>query len=270
VAVPFTTRQRLRSAVAGMATLSALSSCVVGPNYEAPRISLTAFHSTAPDDQETSGVRPKLDSWWTDFHDSLLTQTIQEALAQNLDLAASLDRVEQARAAEADHAAVRISIAAAVADSYGNAQEITVADNLPGQAIFSRSCAGCRGSNGVSQLTPLATLTGSRAVNDPGAANALRAIFYGERDYKNMMPALGAAPSDDNIANVVNYITSRFGTKPSTLTPAAVGHGLPMNAQREPWRIKTKIRWSRHMDAKEKFQQIRYKEIASTILLTAE
>lgn len=99
MAAPFTARQRLRSAVAGMATLSALSSCVVGPNHEAPRISLTAFHSTAPDNQETSGVRPKLDSWWTDFHDSLLTRTIQEALAQNLDLAASVDRVEQARAA---------------------------------------------------------------------------------------------------------------------------------------------------------------------------
>jgi outer membrane protein TolC len=82
-----------------MATLSALSSCVVGPNCEAPRISLTALHSIAPDNQETSGVRPKLDSWWTDFHGRLLTQTIQEALAQNLDLAASLDRVEQARAA---------------------------------------------------------------------------------------------------------------------------------------------------------------------------
>jgi hypothetical protein len=44
-----------------MATLSALSICVVGQNYEAPRISLTAFHSTAPDNQQTSGVRPKLD-----------------------------------------------------------------------------------------------------------------------------------------------------------------------------------------------------------------
>jgi mono/diheme cytochrome c family protein len=91
--------------------------------------------------------------------------------------------------------------------------------NLPGQAIFSRSCAGCHESNGVSQLTPLATLTGSRAVNDPSGANALQAIFYGERDYKNMMPAFGAVLSDDDIANVVNYITSRFGTKPSTLTP---------------------------------------------------
>jgi mono/diheme cytochrome c family protein len=106
--------------------------------------------------------------------------------------------------------------------SSGNAQEITVADNIPGQAIYSRSCAGCHGSNGVSQLTPLATLTGSRAVNDPSGANALQAIFYGERDYKNMMPAFGAALSDDDIANVVNYITSRFGAKPSTLTRAAV------------------------------------------------
>jgi mono/diheme cytochrome c family protein len=104
----------------------------------------------------------------------------------------------------------------------GNAQEVTLADNLPGRAIFSRSCAGCHGSNGVSQLTSLATLIGSRAVNDPSGANALQVIFYGERDYKNMMPAFGRALSDDDIANVVNYITSRFGTKPSTLTPAEV------------------------------------------------
>jgi NodT family efflux transporter outer membrane factor (OMF) lipoprotein len=68
----------------------------VGPNYQPPKLSLTAFHSTPSDRQETGG--PRLDSWWTDFHDSLLTQTIQEALAQNLDLAASLARVEQARA----------------------------------------------------------------------------------------------------------------------------------------------------------------------------
>jgi outer membrane protein TolC len=97
MASPFTTRHRMRSAVAGVATLSALTGCVVGPNYKAPQISLTAFHTTASDNHETD--RPMLDSWWTDFRDGLLTQTIQEALAQNLDLAASLDRVEQARAA---------------------------------------------------------------------------------------------------------------------------------------------------------------------------
>jgi outer membrane protein TolC len=92
-----TTSQAMRSAIAGMAMSCALSGCVVGPNYQQPEMSLTAFHSTPSDRQETG--RPRLDSWCTDFHDSLLTQTIREALAQKLDLAASLERVEQARAA---------------------------------------------------------------------------------------------------------------------------------------------------------------------------
>jgi outer membrane protein TolC len=189
VAVPFTTRQRLRSAVAGMATLSALSSCVVGPNYEAPRISLTAFHSTAPDNQETSGVRPKLDSWWTDFHDSLLTQTIQEALAQNLDLAASLDRVEQARAAAREAGA---------------------------------------------QLYPTGQLTAQAAGADAQAAEA---------DQAAVRISIAAAVAD-------SYLQVR---------------GYQSRLQLAKDQVAT-----RHMDAKEKFQQIRYKEIASTILLTAE
>jgi hypothetical protein len=88
---------RVCRTIAGMAMSCALSGCVVGPNYQQPEMSLTALHSTPSDRQETS--RPSLDSWWTDLHDSLLTQTIREALAQNLDLAASLERVEQARAA---------------------------------------------------------------------------------------------------------------------------------------------------------------------------
>jgi mono/diheme cytochrome c family protein len=104
----------------------------------------------------------------------------------------------------------------------GNAQANTAADALPGQAIFRRSCAACHGSNGVSQLTPLATLTGSRAMNDPSGANALQVVFFGERDYKNRMPAFRALLSDSDIANVVDYVTSRFGTEPATLTPAAV------------------------------------------------
>jgi mono/diheme cytochrome c family protein len=104
----------------------------------------------------------------------------------------------------------------------GNARANTAADALPGEAIFRRSCAACHGSNGVSQLTSLATLTGSRAVNDPSGANALQVVFFGERDYKNMMPAFRDLLSDSDIANVVNYVTSRFGAQPATLTPAAV------------------------------------------------
>ena len=36
------------------------------------------------------------------------------------------------------------------------------------------------------------------------------------------MPGFGAAYSDAEIAAVANYVTGRFGTKPSTITPAQV------------------------------------------------
>ena len=41
---------------------------------------------------------PALDTWWEGFGDPELTRILQRALDQNLDLAASLTRVEQARA----------------------------------------------------------------------------------------------------------------------------------------------------------------------------
>jgi mono/diheme cytochrome c family protein len=99
----------------------------------------------------------------------------------------------------------------------------TTAGNLNGQAIFDRSCAGCHGSNGVSSLTPLATLTGAEAVNDPTGANVIQVIFFGEHSYKSMMPAFGHALSDSDIADVTNYVTSRFGATPSVVTPGQVG-----------------------------------------------
>jgi hypothetical protein len=42
---------------------------------------------------------PPLDTWWEGFGDLELTRIVQRALDQNLDLAASVARVEQARAA---------------------------------------------------------------------------------------------------------------------------------------------------------------------------
>ncbi|MGT2493492.1 TolC family protein [Cupriavidus basilensis] len=45
---------------------------------------------------------PALDSWWTGFDDPALTRIVQRALDQNLDLAAALARVQQARAVAAE------------------------------------------------------------------------------------------------------------------------------------------------------------------------
>jgi NodT family efflux transporter outer membrane factor (OMF) lipoprotein len=61
--------------------------------------SLDAFHSASAIEARQAPPAPPLDTWWTGFHDPTLTIIIQRALAQNLDLAASLARVQQARAA---------------------------------------------------------------------------------------------------------------------------------------------------------------------------
>ncbi|MBV8604885.1 MAG: TolC family protein [Pelomonas sp.] len=51
---------------------------------------------------------PRLGDWWLGFDDPVLTALEQRALAQNLDLAAALARVDQARAAAQDAGAARL------------------------------------------------------------------------------------------------------------------------------------------------------------------
>ncbi|HEY9102826.1 efflux transporter outer membrane subunit [Chitinimonas sp.] len=76
----------------------ALAACAtVGPDYAAPKDAMPEhFHG-----QSVGGANAqplKLDLWWTQFQDPALSRIIERALAQNLDLAAALARVEQARA----------------------------------------------------------------------------------------------------------------------------------------------------------------------------
>lgn len=79
---------------------SILAGCAVGPDYQTPSVQLNAFHNAAAvTARKTSSTPPALDQWWLGFNDPELTKVIQRALTQNLDLAAALARVEQARAA---------------------------------------------------------------------------------------------------------------------------------------------------------------------------
>jgi NodT family efflux transporter outer membrane factor (OMF) lipoprotein len=72
--------------------------CVVGPPYEGPPATqLHGFHS-APTTQQ-GGAPVTLDTWWEGFDDPVLTRIVERALHQNLDLAAAIARVDQARAA---------------------------------------------------------------------------------------------------------------------------------------------------------------------------
>src|SRR5215471_9879331 len=72
--------------------------CSVGPKYKAPATPMRPFHNPAPMRADGASA-PPLDTWWEGFGDPDLTRIVQRALDQNLDLAASLTRVEQARAA---------------------------------------------------------------------------------------------------------------------------------------------------------------------------
>lgn len=90
-----------------------------------------------------------------------------------------------------------------------------------GKRVFEGACASCHAWSGAGALVASAQLTGSRAVNDPSAANVAQMIINGAgspgrgRPY---MPAFGSAYSDTEIAATANYVTSRFGSKPSRIT----------------------------------------------------
>lgn len=80
----------------GLAAL-ALSGCEVGPDYHAPHSGLAPFHNAAL--VAPGGPVKSLDVYWRGFEDPVLEYLVQQALAQNLSLAAALARSQQARAA---------------------------------------------------------------------------------------------------------------------------------------------------------------------------
>jgi mono/diheme cytochrome c family protein len=94
--------------------------------------------------------------------------------------------------------------------------------NPHGRAVYEGACAGCHGWSGLSSNLPKATLTGTRAINDPTAGNVAQVILRGGQrhtsDESVYMPNFGAAYSDSEIASVANFVTERFGAKGSNLS----------------------------------------------------
>jgi len=95
-----------------------------------------------------------------------------------------------------------------------------------GKQVYEGACAGCHGWTGISPVIPLATLTGTRSVNDPTGNNVAQVIIAGaQRHYaidSDNMPAFGSTYSDAEIAGVANYVTARYGAKASDLTAESV------------------------------------------------
>ena len=97
-----------------------------------------------------------------------------------------------------------------------------VTSNPRGKMVFEGACVSCHGWTGESSISPMATLTGAWAVNDPGATNVAQIVIAGTKRHTpegaTSMPAFGDAYSDDEIAAVANYVTARFGSKASQMT----------------------------------------------------
>ena len=88
--------RNLRMLVGSLLLTTSLTACAVGPDYVAPKQDLAPFHNVVANSTENA---PQLDRWWGGFKDPMLAKLVQQALEQNLDLAASIARVSQARAA---------------------------------------------------------------------------------------------------------------------------------------------------------------------------
>jgi len=102
--------------------------------------------------------------------------------------------------------------------------------DVRGRQIFEQACASCHAWSGVSPLSPEATLTGLRAINDASGANVAAIVIAGQPGSGSgqlSMPAFGSAYSDTEIAAVANYVTARFGASGSRLSAADVSKLRP-------------------------------------------
>ncbi len=98
-------------------------------------------------------------------------------------------------------------------------------DNPMGKRLFEGNCASCHAWNGNGALVQEAQLTSNRAVNDITATNVAQMILNGagtSTSGRPYMPSFASAYTDREIASVANYVTARFGSKPSTITPTQV------------------------------------------------
>lgn len=91
-----------RGVVAALGILAVLAGCTVGPAYRRPQMATpSAYIEAVPSAVAAPGAADaSLSHWWDRFNDPTLTDLIDHALANNLDLQAAASRVREARLQE--------------------------------------------------------------------------------------------------------------------------------------------------------------------------
>ena len=95
---------KLRPTLATAAALALAAGCSVGPDYHRPGVTVPTSFGELPTSRPTTGPTSSavdLAHWWEALHDPELDGLLRRAAAGNLDLAVAVDRLQQARTAEA-------------------------------------------------------------------------------------------------------------------------------------------------------------------------
>jgi len=112
--------------------VAGLAACTVGPDYEAPSIDLV---SRFAEGGGASAGDVALDRWWEGFDDATLNALANRGLAQNLDIATAVERINQAQAAlRATGAAALVTGDLSVDSIRAKSQSGTIATQSSGSA----------------------------------------------------------------------------------------------------------------------------------------
>jgi mono/diheme cytochrome c family protein len=125
----------------------------------------------------------------------------------------------------------------------GHSSTAVAAQSPNGAQIYANSCAACHQPNGAGKDEQFPPLAGSEWVTGP-EGRIIRIVLHGltgEIDvegqlFSGLMPPLGAALKDDEIAAVATFVRSSWGNKAAAVTPATVAQIRKDNATRTaPW-----------------------------------
>lgn len=97
---PLKAKRRSFRTITALMIAASLSGCAVGPDYETPTAEMLDIPSNWTDADTTNDGENALDlsEWWLRLQDDELTVIIEEAVANNLDVAAAKARIREARA----------------------------------------------------------------------------------------------------------------------------------------------------------------------------
>jgi len=105
-----------------------------------------------------------------------------------------------------------------------------------GAELYKNICSGCHQPDGHGKDKVGGDLVESRYVNSPDATSAIKILLHGKEGSTGLMPPLGPALNDEQIASALTYIRREWGHTMPAVAPLDVmeQRGLT-KARTRPW-----------------------------------